>query len=304
MAYNPFPTLTKKLQPYGTSATVGASPGYTQQQVIDSLAANPNAAGNPNGMYPMFGSSPSVASMDSNPVSPTFGTSPANIDWTSLIQNDPAYKQTLADMKAANVADLGSRNAAFNRAIINFGQVPDMQAAQQALGLDLGSVIDPQTAQLAQQNQYSTEANLQHSFQQGIMKLRQALAARGALQSGELGYQLGEANRSFGNAQNSATQQLLDALSGYQSQYTNAVNGRQASSTQALLEALTRVLSQYGNTGGGYGGGGGGGGGTGTSTPPPPPPPTAAPSGGTVAQNIQNYGIGQNPQQRVNFIGL
>jgi hypothetical protein len=196
------------------------------------------------------------------------GGLPGMPDFASLIANDPLFKQSQADMAAMNIQDEASRNAAINRAVIQFGATPDFGKAQQSLGLDLGAILNPETAGLASQNQFSTQAQLNKANTDGIRQIRRSLAARGGLQSGELGYQLNENQTRYGQAQNDATQKLLDYIGGVQSAYTSYQRQQEELQRQAALEAAQRaeLLYQYqpqgggGQAAGGATGGGGAGG--------------------------------------------
>lgn len=171
-------------------------------------------------------------------------------DYASLIANDPTYLQLQKDLAAQGVSDAASRNASINRALVGFGEVPDLNAASQQLGITgLSGYVDPATAGLAAKNQYSTEANLARAHTDAIRSLRQNLAARHALQSGELGFQLQHENTAYGQAQNDATQKLLDYLGGVQSAFVQAERARQMQLMQAAADTANRVASEYPATG-------------------------------------------------------
>lgn len=180
---------------------------------------------------------------------PTAGYSPTTSlpgfmpDYTKLIAGDPALNQILADLGAASTGDLGSRNAAINRAFTQFGAVPDLQAAQKALGLTLTDVVDPTTAELAQKNPYSTQANLAKAHTDAVAQIRHALAARGALQSGALGTELANENRAYGQAQSDSTQKLLDLVAGYQQAFADAERQRLAQKNTAYGDAANRQVT-------------------------------------------------------------
>jgi hypothetical protein len=164
-------------------------------------------------------------------------------DYRSLIANDPVFKQLQADISAGGAGDLVSRNAALNRLFVGFGSLPDVNGAAQSLGInDLGQAIDPATGQLAAENQFSTQARLGQAHADATRQIRQNLAARHALQSGELGYQVGRENTAYGAAQNDATQALLDAISGLNSQYVTNQRAGTAALNTGLGEATNRQI--------------------------------------------------------------
>lgn len=175
----------------------------------------------------------------SSPTTTPSITSPGYIpDYASLIANDPAYLQLQKDLGAQGVSDVASRNAAINRALIGFGQVPDMNAAGQSLGIQgLSDIVDPTTAALAQQNEFSTAKDLATAHTNAIRQIQQGLAARGGLRSGELGYQLGQEQHAYGQANNDATQKLLDYIGGVQSAFTTAQQQRQMQLDQGAYSA-------------------------------------------------------------------
>lgn len=200
-----------------------------------SLNANPNAS---SGGY--FGATP--IGDYGFPGSGSINTPGFIPDYKSLIANDANLLQTQKDLAAQGLTDLTGRNNAFNRAIVGFGAVPDFNQAQKTLGLNLGDVLGPDTAQLAQGNEFSTQANLGHAHIQAVQNIRKALASRGLLRSGETGYQLGEENRQYGQAQYDSTQKLLDYLAGAQQAYAEAEKQRTAQTTQAREAATTRQI--------------------------------------------------------------
>lgn len=184
--------------------------------------------------------------------------------------------QAQADISANGVADRSQLTAARQRAIAQFGFVPDFNGQdQQLLGPDFQSDLTPEVRGLAQQNTaagLSTEARLNQAHTQQRQALINALAATGRLHSGEAGYQLGLDQQQFSQGQYDANQKLLDALSGYAGGY--AQNQRQLEyQRQAAAEAAAqRQLQLYSLQAQAYpqpqaqpppG------------APPPPPPPAA-----------------------------
>lgn len=167
-----------------------------------------------------------------------------------MIQNDPVFAQLRADLSAQGYGDLASRNAALNRLFVGFGQVPDINAASHQLGIsDLGQAIDPTTGQLAAENQFSTTAHLGQAHTDALRQIRQGLAARHALQSGELGYQLNKENSAYGQAQSDSTQQLLDAIAQLQGGYTAAQRGNSQQLNAGLGQATDRQIGLNPSTG-------------------------------------------------------
>ncbi len=132
-------------------------------------------------------------------------------------------------------------NAARQQAVVQFG---DPSLAQMA-----GFGIDPQAANFAKQNYLSgnaTLARLDKAHTQARQAVINRLAAHGILRSGDLGYQEGEADKSYGNQVYDAQQQIIQYLQGLYQQYLNQRNQLH----QSVLQAQQNALASYGN--GGY----------------------------------------------------
>jgi hypothetical protein len=158
-------------------------------------------------------------------------------DYASLIANDPLFKQSQADMAAMGIQDEASRNAAINRAVVQFGATPDLAKAQQTLGLDLGSILNPDTQTWRGRTSIRRRRSWAARTRTRTGRSPACLAARGGLQSGDLGYYLQRNATSYGQAQNDATQKLLDFIGGVQSQYTTYQRQQQAIQRQAAADA-------------------------------------------------------------------
>lgn len=166
-----------------------------------------------------------------------------------------ALKQGIS---AQQIADAAARQQATDQALVQFGMIPDFSQAGSQLGLSpqqiqmLQADISPQVRALAQQNTaggLSTEAQLQHNQQIGMRDLRNNLAARGALSSGEDAYQTNEQNRNYALAQNAALQKLLSAIGGYQQTYLDNQQGEQSQLNQGLQQAQQNEMGLMQNQG-------------------------------------------------------
>jgi len=161
-----------------------------------------------------------------------------------------ALKQSLS---AQGIQSDAQRHAATNQALIQFGDVPNFANEAQQLGLSpealqmLQGDIDPATAGLAANNQFSTEAEMKRQEDQAVRALRNSLAARGALSSGEDAYQSGNQEHAYEGAQQAALVKLLSAITGYQQNYTTEQQGQQQQLDQAIqqTEAQDSALPQY-----------------------------------------------------------
>lgn len=108
---------------------------------------------------------------------------------------------------------------------------------------DLQNALTPDVQQLAKENTdagLSTQARL---AQQNKISTRQTIAnlnARGALHSGEAGYQLDQLNTGYRQAQSDSYQKLLGYLQQYQQGYLSALGNNTTNLTTAISGAATR----------------------------------------------------------------
>lgn len=174
-------------------------------------------------------------------------------DYQSIINQDPAFMALKQSLSAQGIQSAAQRGAATNQALIQFGAIPNFASEASKLGLSpdalkmLQSDIDPHTAALAAGNQFSTEHELQRQEDQAMRALRNNLAARGALSSGENAYQSGNQEHSYEGAQQNALVKLLGAITGYQQNYTTEQQNQQQQLAQAIqqTEAQDSGLPQY-----------------------------------------------------------
>lgn len=209
---------------------------FTQQQIQQSLAANPQAG---------FGPSPQVDY--------GFGAMggfklPGAPDYASLINNDPAYNQFKLDLGAQGVSDAASRAAQTQRAFTLFGQVPDINTLPGLNADFLNQDITPATRELAQKNTdagLSIIARQDKAFKDQVRAIKNALASRGALRSGEAAYSLQEAQLGRDQARFDTTDALSQLIAGLQQGFAEAQRQRAAQQAQAAAEASGRVAQQY-----------------------------------------------------------
>ena len=136
--------------------------------------------------------------------------------------------------------------------------IPNFNSLGQSLGLTQQQIqmlqqdVSPQVQALAQQNTaggLSTEAQLAHQQEIAMRGLRNNLAARGALSSGEDAYQTNEQNQNYALAQNKALQSLLGALGGYQQNYLTNQQNEQQQLNQGLTTAEQNEMALPQNQG-------------------------------------------------------
>jgi hypothetical protein len=173
--------------------------------------------------------------------------------YQDILQNDPIYQQLLKTLSAEGVADEAGARAQAQRGFINFGDTTGFDPYNQW--------VDDPTRALAQKNTtagLSIHARLQKQQKDNVRSLRNALAARGGLRSGELGHQLGEESLRYSQAQFDARSQLTDFLAGISAALANAQRARSAQQASGVSDAVGRAPT------------------TPPGTPPQPPPPTSS----------------------------
>ena len=165
-------------------------------------------------------------------------------DYQSLLQNDPGFMALKQGLSAQGIQDSAQRNAAINQALIQYGAIPDLNKAAAQLGIpvdQLQGIIDPNTAGLAAANSkagLSTTARLQQQEDQAMLALRNNLAARGALSSGDDAYRTNLQNQAFTQAESDALNSLLGAITGVNQTYTTAQQNEQGQLLSGLQTAL------------------------------------------------------------------
>ncbi len=197
-------------------------------------------------------------------------------NYEALLQGDPTYLGTLAQISAAGDAAGRERAMAVRRAIAQFGGAP--------AGWSSGfGDVDEAALAAARSNPNSTLAQLEKVRSTSRADLAAALGARGMLHSGALTGGEQAIQSRYEGAQQEATQRLLDALSGYEGSYAEGVRQSELQRLDALAAAgervraynparwvLDKAANAPGSTAGGPAAGGAGGGG---GTPPVAPPP-------------------------------
>ena len=170
-------------------------------------------------------------------------------DWKSLIEGDAGLIDAKNALLAGSAGDLASRNALIQRALVNFGSVPDLASLAQRLGLsesDLQGLAGADVQKLAQENTaagLSTQARLKQANDDAIRQITNELNKRGLLNSGEAGYQLDRQNLGYRQAQSDATNRLLDYLNQYQQGYAAAQAAKAQQLASAYSDAANRQYS-------------------------------------------------------------
>lgn len=198
------------------------------------------------------------------------GGSQPGYNYTDLINQDALFGQQRADLSAESASDAANRAAAIQRALVQWGIVPDFASEAGKLGLSadtlgfLKSDIGPGTKDLADKNTaegLSIYARLQKQHKDQIRAIKNALASRGMAASGEAGSQLGDEAQNYKQQLTDSEQQLLQYITGAIAAFTGAERERNRTLSQYMMDAAGRQAGLLGDAGFGGGGSGGGGGG-------------------------------------------
>ena len=168
---------------------------------------------------------------------PTITTSPGfTPDYDALIKSDPAYgaAQSAAQLAQSNAS--AARRAALRSAVIRYGGMP-------AGFTDQYGDLDQGTLDTAQNNSQSVLANLAHDYSQSEEQFKRGLAARGALQSGDLNYGEDQLQRGYAQQQYDAANQVGDQAQQDLSQYSGVLASNAQNMASAVQGAESNVLS-------------------------------------------------------------
>src|SRR3990172_8870954 len=148
---------------------------------------------------------------------------------------DPWYIQQSGLLNAQWVAQQAQAQQKMQEALIGYGDTGAIQGEN--------PWVTDLVRQLAKQNTeagMSTLARIQHAADLARRNQINDLAARGMLQSGETGYQLGELGLQRQQTEYDSRKQLLEYLSGVQAALTQAGFQTQAGLGQAAFDATQR----------------------------------------------------------------
>lgn len=104
-----------------------------------------------------------------------------------------------------------------------------------------GIEVDPATRALAEQatqSGVSQSAQLDRTHADNLRDIKNALAARGILSSGETGFQMGNENKDYTVAQSDALNNLLDYIKGVQQAFTQTAQDQNAGLAEAAQTAM------------------------------------------------------------------
>lgn len=158
-------------------------------------------------------------------------------DYKSLIENDPAYLAAQSAASASSGAAQAQRKKLLQQAFVQYG------GAMPAGFTDPYGDIDQATKDAAAANQNSTIARLKTSYDQSRDQFMKQLAARGALQSGELGYGQDQLQRGLDQQEYDAGNQFLSGINGVYGDYTGTLNNNAQALAGAIGSAESSVYS-------------------------------------------------------------
>jgi hypothetical protein len=168
--------------------------------------------------------------------------------YMDILRSDPIYNQTLADLSAQGISDRSQADTLAQRALVQFGEVPALEGLDSRLaGPEFGRIsgVARPLAEANTASGMSIVARMERLRKENVRAIKNALASRGALRSGESGYQLGQEQERYTTAQYDARSQLVDLLAGIEAGYANAQRGRSAAQGQAATQAMGSAI-QYG----------------------------------------------------------
>jgi len=158
-------------------------------------------------------------------------------DYAGLIKSDPGYLAGQFATQAAQATAAAQRKAALQQAIVRYG------GGLPANFKDQYGDIDQATLDAAKGNQQSTLANLSTNYAQSEQQFLRQLAARGALQSGDLNYGEDQLQRGYAQQQYDAANAVGDQATGALNSYTGVLNQNARDMAGAVNSAESNVYA-------------------------------------------------------------
>lgn len=224
----------------GTAFTPNPGGGSTAVPSTPSASAGtPDAPG-----APFIGPNGQVTTVTPTSAPPaSINTSPGYTpDYNGLIQNDPTYAGAQSAAQAAQASAAAQRRAAAQQAVIQYGGLPPGFT-------DTYGDIDQATLDQAKANQQSTLAQLQNSYGTSKQQFMRALAARGALQSGDLSYGQDQLDKGYAQQQYDSAGAVGNSLTGALNSYTGVLNTNAQNLSGAIGAAEQNVLGMTDSAG-------------------------------------------------------
>jgi hypothetical protein len=183
----------------------------------------------------------SVAPVVAAPVAPvqtqrTLLTPGYTPDYGALIKSDPGYLQWQSNSRLDLEQASAQRREALRRLAIQYGGIAPGAK-------DVYGDIDQGTLELAQKNEYSDTNRLKRTYGQSIEAFKRARAARGALQSGDLGHGLHQASVMQGEREYDLGNAFANAAQGAVNNYVGTESAIRRGEYDALRAAQASVYS-------------------------------------------------------------
>jgi hypothetical protein len=158
-------------------------------------------------------------------------------DWTKLLQGNSGYMGW--ELNAGQRADqaAAARKAALQSLAVRYGGLP-------AGFKDVYGDLTPDIQDVAKANPLSESARIERDYGQSQENYKRGLAARGALQSGDLGYGLGELDYQHSADLYNMGNDFLSAAQGAVNDYSGALSGLSQEQIDAIRQAAASVYGQ------------------------------------------------------------
>jgi len=184
----------------------------------------------------------------SNPQQPsgssTTTTTPGGNNYYNTLLSDPNYATMTGLLSAQSQADAAQRSAAVQKLLIQLGEVPASGFVTGPYASYYNQDVNDLTRSLAGQSTssgLSLLARLNKQYEDARRGSINDLAARGILQSGETGYQLGELGQQKLTGEFDTRMGVLDQLNALYAGFAGAERQRQ---TQAALSMMDAAAAQ------------------------------------------------------------
>lgn len=168
-------------------------------------------------------------------------------DYGALLAGDPSFGQSRAEIAASRGTAGRSLSDAIKQAVTRFGLAPTNWNPKTA---GLANPIDEATLTAARENPLSQIRQMQETRSRSREDLASALAGRGL--TGGVGLESGAVNAGeqriqsdYEKAEGMGTQNLLDALSGYEGAYGESMNALAREERDAREAAASRIANTY-----------------------------------------------------------
>lgn len=174
-------------------------------------------------------------------------TAATGTNYYNAIFTNPDYQTMSGLLSAQSAADAAQRAAQTQRLLIQLGEVPSSSFVTGPYASYFGQDVNDLTRSLASQNTQSglsILARLSKQYEDARLRNFNDLAARGMLQSGETGYQLGELGQARLQSEYDARMSVLDQLNNLYSQFASAERQRQTQAALSMMDAA-QAESQY-----------------------------------------------------------